>query len=131
MRYIKILMLTLLLYSCGQQLPTTIDNVNKIFSSQDFTLEINDPSQEKITLSFVNGYFVYKDSLNTYRREITYREVVMINEFIQSIMNTHEEGASIENSISYIIKNVSYEVLIIPNTTNKAYLEMLEKLKIE
>ena len=104
----------ILITSCARSVEPTVENINKIFSSQDFTFESHKLGESKKSISFRANYLVYKSDEPTIRREIEYDEVLLINDFIQKIVNHHQVGADQENSSYYEVKNTAYKTIIIP-----------------
>lgn len=120
--------LLLLLLSCS--LPPTVENVNKIFESQDFTLAFIKQNVAEQSLSFANGVMVYKSDQPTYRREVTYDEVVLINDFIQNIVNLHSSKLDPETSSHYVIKNTAYKIVVIPDQEDFHFEALIKTLKL-
>lgn len=131
MKKIKILFLVFSLVSCARTVEPTPENINKIFSSKDFTFEFVPVNGDKKSLSFRNDYLVYKSDKPTHRREISYEEVLLINNFIQDIVNLHSEQLDIKTTSYYIIKNTAYEVVIIPDQEDFYFDALLKTLKLD
>ncbi|WP_292891290.1 hypothetical protein [Nonlabens sp.] len=77
--------------SCTQSLEPSIENINSIFQSKDFTSEYIRDSHDKESMSFRDDYIVYKKAEGVKRRTITYKEALFINDFIKtnsSLINT-------------------------------------------
>ena len=108
----------------------TIENINEIFSSKDFTFEYNELGKSKKSISFRVDYLVYQSDEPTVRREIKYKEVILINDFIQNIVNLHQTGTEKESSSHYVVKNTAYETVIIPKGNSKDFSRLLKELKL-
>ena len=117
--------------SCARKVEPTPENINKIFASKDFTFEFVPINGDKKSLSFRNDYLVYKSDKPTHRREISYDEVVLINNFIQDIVNLHSEQLDIKTTSYYIIKNTAYKVVIIPDQEDFYFDALLKTLKLD
>ncbi len=128
----KFILLTMifLLIGCAQVLPPTPENVNKIFASQDFTFEFHPNNGVSESLSFRNDYLVYKSDQPTIRREITYDEVLLINDFIQTIINVHSDKQEAEFSSYYVVKNTAYKVTIVPEQEDYYFEALIKTLKL-
>lgn len=115
--------------SCAKSVEPTPNNINKIFASQDFTFEFHQSGESKKSISFRNDYLVYKSDEPTFRREITYDEVLLINEFIQKIVNLHQNDVK-EASSYYIVKNTAYTTTIFPKQQDLYFEALLKTLKL-
>ncbi len=117
--------------SCAREVDPTIENINTIFKSKDFTFEFNKKDGSIESLSFRNDYLVYKSKNPTVRREVTYDEVLLINNFIQKIVNLHSTALDPETNSHYIIKNTAYKVIIVPDQEDYYFEALLKTLKLE
>lgn len=126
-----ILIIVVLLAGCARSLEPTPENINKIFASKDFTFEFHKKEGTCKSLSFRNDYLVYKSDGPTLRREITYDEVLLINDFIQKIVNKHINGLDSENNSHYIIKNTAYKVVIVPKQEDFYFDALIKTLKLD
>lgn len=131
MKKIKLICIMILMVSCARKVELTPENINKIFASKDFTFEFVPVNGDKKSLSFRNDYLVYKSDKPTYRREISYDEVLLINNFIQDIVNLHSEQLDIKTTSYYIIKNTAYKVVIIPDQEDFYFDALLKTLKLD
>ena len=126
-----ILLMLLFAVGCARRLEPTVENINKIFASKDFTLEFHTVNEKYASLSFRNDYLVYKtDSSPIYRREITYDEVLLINDFIQNILNLHSEKLNPEKTSYYVIKNTAYKVMIVPDQEDFYFEALIKTLQL-
>jgi len=116
----------ILLISCARAVEPTVENINKIFASQDFSFEFHELGKAKKSISFREDYLVYKSDASTIRREITYDEVVLINNFIRKIVHVHQKNRDATASSHYIIKNTAYTTTIVP-LQEDYYFEILLK----
>lgn len=131
MRKFLMLFLTIIfISSCARTVEPTIENINTIFSSKDFTFEFNELGKSKKSISFRVDYLVYKSDQPTIRRNIEYDEVVLINNFIQSIVNNHQADLDKESTSHYVVKNTAYETVIIPKDNINDFDVLLNKLKL-
>ncbi|MAQ75513.1 MAG: hypothetical protein CL613_04170 [Aquimarina sp.] len=121
----------MLLCSCAQQVDPTADNINKIFNSKDFTFEFHPIDGTTKSLSFRVDYLVYQSDQPTVRREVSYEEVVLINDYIQRLVNLHSDSFTTENHSYYIIKNTAYKTTIIPDQEDYYFWALLKTLKLE
>ncbi|WP_091406281.1 hypothetical protein [Aquimarina amphilecti] len=115
---------------CARNVEPSVENVNKIFASQDFTFEFNEFGSIKKSISFRDDYLVYKSDQPTLRREITYDEVLLINDFIQEIVDSHQKGLDIESSSYYVLKNTAYKTVIISEQEDFYFEALLKTLKL-
>jgi len=129
-KFLMLFVALTLIYSCAQTVDPTIENINEIFSSKDFTFEYNELGKSKKSISFRVDYLVYQSDEPTVRREIKYKEVILINDFIQNIVNLHQTGAEKESSSHYVVKNTAYETVIIPKGNSKDFSMLLKELKL-
>ena len=132
MRYTIIgILASLVLFGCARSVEPTVENINKIFESKDFTFEFHQPDGTCRSLSFRNDYVVYKSDLPTYRRGIEYEEVVLINDYIQKIVNLHSVALDQETHPHYVIKNTAYKVIIVPDQEDFYFDALLKTLKLD
>ncbi|MBQ4801311.1 hypothetical protein J8L88_00510 [Aquimarina sp. MMG015] len=130
MRKVLLIIICLVSTSCARNVEPTVDNINKIFASQDFTFEFHKLGDTKKSISFRDDYLVYKSDQPTLRREITYDEVLLINDFIQNIVNSHQNDLDIESSSYYILKNTAYKTTIISDQEDFYFEALLKTLKL-
>ncbi|GAA4275091.1 hypothetical protein U6A24_17130 [Aquimarina gracilis] len=130
MRKSIIVTVAIILVSCVRSLEPTPNNINKIFASKDFTFEFHKKNGTCESLSFRNDYLVYKSANPTIRREITYDEVLLINDFIQKIVNKHSTVLDPEHNSYYVIKNTAYKVLIVPKQEEFYFEALIKTLKL-
>ena len=130
MRSIKIFLVVIGVVGCARNVEPTPENINKIFSSKDFTFEFHKANGKKQSISFRNDYLVYKSDKPTLRREISYDEVVLINDFIQEIVNLHSENLDPESNSFYIIKNTAYKTKIVPDQEDFYFEALIKTLKL-
>lgn len=116
--------------SCSRTVEPTIENINTIFASRDFTFEFIELCKSKKSISFRVDYLVYKSDAPTIRREIEYKEVLLINDFIQKIANQHQVGTDKESSSHYVVKNTAYKTVIIPKENDTDFNILLKKLQL-
>ncbi|WP_299258898.1 hypothetical protein [uncultured Aquimarina sp.] len=130
MRNFLIFFALIFITSCARNVEPTVENINKIFSSQDFTFEFHQIGKTNKSISFRDDYLVYKSDQPTIRREITYDEVLLINNFIQKIVNLHKDDKDIESSSFYVVKNTAYKTTIIPEQESYYFEILLKTLKL-
>ncbi len=127
-----VIFLTLFLaMSCARNVEPTAENINKIFASKDFTFEFTTANGMKRSLSFRNDYLVYKSDHPTFRREVSYDEVVLINDFIQKIVNLHSSALDPETTSHYVIKNTAYKTTIVPKQEDFYFDALIRTLKLD
>lgn len=129
----RIILLLLLMYtiSCARYVEPTVEQINIIFSSKDFTFEFNRLDGRQESLSFRNDFLVYKSDKPTFRREISYDEVLLINDFIQKIVNLHSPALDSETSSYYVIKNTAYKTIIIPDQEDFYFDALIKTLGLD
>ncbi len=130
MRNFFFFLAVILCIGCARNVEPTVENINKIFASKDFTFEFHKPDGTGESLSFRNDYLVYKSDQPTFRREITYDEVLLINDFIQKILKLHDDTLHPETSPHYIIKNTAYKVTIVPDQEDFYFEALTKTLKL-
>ncbi|WP_103068891.1 hypothetical protein [Aquimarina sediminis] len=126
----KIFLFVVFLASCTRNVETTTNNINKIFDSKDFTFEFYRFNGGNQSLSFRNDYLVYKSDKPTYRREISYDEVLLINAYIQKIFNAHSTTLDPEKTSFYVLKNTAYKLIIVPDLEDFYFDALLKTLKL-
>ncbi|WP_159090953.1 hypothetical protein [Aquimarina aquimarini] len=131
MQRAKIFFIVVFVVSCAREVEPTAKNINTIFDSKDFTFEFNRSNGDKESLSFRNDYLVYKSDKPTYRREIHYDEVLLINNFIQKTVNLHSDTLDPTTSSHYIIKNTAYKVIIVPDQEDFYFDALMKTLKLD
>ncbi|AXT51859.1 hypothetical protein D1818_13770 [Aquimarina sp. BL5] len=130
MRNFLVVLILIFITSCARNVEPTVENINKIFASQDFTFEFHPIGATKKSISFRDDYLVYKSDDPTLRREITYDEVLLINDFIQKIVNVHQDDKDTESSSFYVVKNTAYKTTIIPKQEGYYFEALLRTLKL-
>ncbi|WP_344924892.1 hypothetical protein [Aquimarina addita] len=130
MRNILLLMCVITVIACARTVDPTIENINKIFTSKDFTFEFHKKEAPSASLSFRDDYLVFKSDQPTIRRVITYDEVVLINNFIQNIVNLHSETLDKKSSSYYVIKNTAYKTVVIPDQEDFYFEALLKTLDL-
>ncbi|KAA1242857.1 hypothetical protein [Aquimarina sp. RZ0] len=131
MQKVAALLISIFIMSCAREVPPTAANVNKIFTSKDFTFEFYHKNGSVASLSFRVDYLVYKSDQPTMRREIEYDEVLLINDFIQKIVNLHSDKLNRDTSSYYVIKNTAYKTIIIPEQEDFYFEALLKTLKLK
>ena len=129
-KFLILFLAIIFISSCARTVEPTIENINTIFSSKDFTFEFIELGKSKKSISFRVDYLVYKSDQPTIRRNIEYDEVVLINDFIQNIVNNHQVGINKESTSHYVVKNTAYETVIIPKENSSDFNALLKKLKL-
>lgn len=131
-RFVVLFFITLFILSCAKSVDPTVENINKIFDSKDFTFEFHKATDNTIkSFSFIDDIVVYKSDKPTYRREITYAEVLLINDYIQRIVNKHSDALDPENTSFYVVKNTAYKVKIVPELEEYYFDALLKTLKLD
>ena len=118
----------ILLFGCAREVKPTVENINKIFESKDFTFKFYDEEGSCKSLSFRHDYLVYKSDAPTVRRTITYDEVLRINNFIQQIVNQHDNSLKSKRTDYYIIENTAYVAAIFPKNQEQSFSSLLTEL---
>jgi hypothetical protein len=128
MKKIILLISLIILASCAQEVDPTVDNMNDIFNSKDFTIEYVLDDSRTESMSFIEDIIVYKTAKGTKRRTITFDEALLINDFIQSQFKLHE--ASNSNIPSIIILNTAKKVTLKTPNYEANYLDLINKLEL-
>ncbi len=128
---IILLLFLICMISCARSIEPTVENINTIFESKDFTFQFNRLDGRQESLSFRNDYLVYKSDKPTFRREISYDEVLLINDFIQKIVHLHSYALDPETSSYYVIKNTAYKVIIIPEQEDLYFDALIRTLRLD
>ncbi len=130
MKRILVIFVCIGITSCALTVEPTVENVNKIFSSQDFTFEFHKVGETTKSISFRDDYLVYKNDKPTLRREISYDEVLLINDFIQKIVKLHQKDPDAAPSFYYVVKNTAYTTTITPEQEEYYFEALLKTLKL-
>ena len=128
--YFLIFIVIILMVSCAQNVEPTAENINKIFVSKDFVFEFHPLGKTEKSISFREDYLVYKSDQPTIRRDITYDEVLLINGFIQGIVNQHQSNIEKESTSYYVVKNTAYKAIITPEQKDYYFEALLKTLKL-
>lgn len=80
----------LLAASCQQEVAPTIENINTIFETTDFSINFIPVNGSDVTLSFREDYVTYKKGGATKRVTLNYEEVALINDFVQQQFKKHD-----------------------------------------
>ncbi|WP_025742819.1 hypothetical protein [Aquimarina pacifica] len=116
---------------CARTVEPSVDNINRIFASKDFTFEFNRLNGKKESLSFRSDFLVYKSDKPTYRREVSYDEVLLINDYIKKILSLHSNTLDPNTSSYYVIENTAYKVIITPNLEDLYFDALILTLKLK
>ncbi len=130
MSRIVVFLWIIVLVGCAKKVEPSVAAINTIFSSKDFTFEFNRANGQRESLSFRSDFLVYKNSEQTYRREISYDEVLLINDFIKKIFELHSNTLDQNKASHYIIKNTAYEVVLVPELEDFYFDALLKTLKL-
>ncbi len=130
MKGVLLFLILIFVAGCARKVDPTVESINTIFDSKDFTFEFIKSDGVKESLSFRGDYLVYKSDKPIYRREVSYDEVLLINDFIQKILNLHSDSLDPETSSHYIIKNTAYKVVIVPNQEDYYFEALMKTLKL-
>ncbi|MEW7289348.1 hypothetical protein [Aquimarina sp. 2304DJ70-9] len=128
---VAIFFILVFVVGCARNVEPTAENINKIFASKDFTFEFNKADGLKRSISFRNDYLVYKSDQPTFRRGVTYDEVLLINNFIQKIVYLHSNTLDPDTNSHYIIKNTAYTVTIVPDQEDFYFDALIKTLKLD
>jgi hypothetical protein len=128
MKKLLTLLLLVILVSCAQEVDPTIENMNDIFESNDFTIEFIIDADATESMSFIEDLIVYKSAVGVVRRSISYDEALLINDFIQSQFRFHKVSHS-ETPAIIILNTAKKVTLKIPNY-KMDYLHLIRKLDL-
>lgn len=90
MKKILILLFITTLYSCQQEKEVTIENINQIYGTKDFSIEFKMSDDDIIRMSFREDYMTYVINNETNRMTIEYDQVLLINDFVATQFNNHD-----------------------------------------
>jgi len=130
MNFRYVLLGLIIFMSCARSVEPTVENINTIFKSMDFTFAFYDKDGGVKSFSFVNDVLVYKSDQPTIRREISYAEVLIINDYIQNIVNLHDSSLNPEEQHHYVVENTAYKAIIVPRQEAFYFEELLKTLKL-
>ncbi|MEO9952465.1 MULTISPECIES: hypothetical protein [Nonlabens] len=124
-----ILILSILsLASCTQEVEPTIENMNSIFESKDFTIEYRLTDTRVESMSFIEDILVYKANDSVVRKTISFDEALLINQLIQEKFKQHDINN--KETPSIIVLNTAKKVTLkIPNY-EVDYLNLINKLDL-
>ncbi|MEN8897530.1 MAG: hypothetical protein ABF247_13685 [Nonlabens sp.] len=128
MKKIILLLSLIILVSCAQEVDPTVNNMNDIFDSKDFTIEFVLDDSRTESMSFIEDIIVYKTAKETKRSTITFDEALLINDFIQSQFKLHD--ASNSEIPSIIILNTAKKVTLKIPKYEAAYSNLITKLEL-
>ncbi len=128
MKKIILLLSLIILVSCAQEVDPTVNNMNDIFDSKDFTIEFVLDDSRTESMSFIEDIIVYKTAKETKRNTITFDEALLINDFIQSQFKLHD--ASNSEIPSIIILNTAKKVTLKIPKYEAAYSNLITKLEL-
>lgn len=116
--FFPIIFLLLLTTSCQQEVEPTIENINSIFETKDFSVEMfyNDKSYR---LSFRDDFMTYVSPKETQRKTISYDEAALVNAYVQN-----EFRSSLQSEQKGGIGFPFYKPLVIYNNTKKVTLSV-------
>lgn len=87
---INILLLSLVFISCQQEKEASIENINQIYATKDFSIAFTMSDSKHIRMSFREDYVTYTINGTTDRKTLEYNEVVLINDFIKKQFSFHD-----------------------------------------
>lgn len=99
-RFLLLLVLLALLISCQQTLEVSTENINAIFETKDFSISYSISDTQEVTMSFREDYMTYKSDQGTRRVELSYEDVLKINEFIAAQYKLHDAARALKPSIT-------------------------------
>ncbi len=125
-----------LLTSCQQEVDPTIENINSIFETKDFSVEFVMDGDRSYRLSFRDDFMTYVAPEETQRKTISYNEAVLVNSFVQNQFG--KQDSTTTNPQELLIYNDTKKVtLLVPeyeeelaqllNTLNLNYVPTPEK----
>ncbi|WP_405378168.1 hypothetical protein [Nonlabens sp. Asnod3-A02] len=128
MKKLILLLSIILLASCTQEVEPTIENMNSIFESKDFTIEYHLTDARVESMSFIEDILVYKANDSVVRKTISFDEALLINQLIQEKFKQHDSNNNETPSI--IVLNTAKKVTLkIPNY-EVDYLNLINKLDL-
>ena len=128
MKKLILLLSIILLASCTQEVEPTIENMNSIFESKDFTIEYHLTDSKTESMSFIEDILVFKANDSVVRKTISFDEALLINQLIQNKFKLHDSNN--EETPSIVILNTAKKVTLkIPNY-EVDYLNLINKLDL-
>lgn len=128
MKKLILLLSIILLASCTQEAEPTIENMNSIFESKDFTIEYHLTDSKTESMSFIEDILVFKANDSVVRKTISFDEALLINQLIQNKFKMHDSNN--EETPSIVILNTAKKVTLkIPNY-EVDYLNLINKLDL-
>ena len=128
MKKLILLLSIILLASCTQEVEPTIENMNSIFESKDFTIEYHLTYSKTESMSFIEDILVFKANDSVVRKTISFDEALLINQLIQNKFKMHDSNN--EETPSIVILNTAKKVTLkIPNY-EVDYLNLINKLDL-
>lgn len=128
MKKLILLLSIILLASCTQEVEPTIENMNSIFESKDFTIEYHLTDSKTESMSFIEDILVFKANDSVVRKTISFDEALLINQLIQNKFKMHDSNN--EETPSIVILNTAKKVTLkIPNY-EVDYLNLINKLDL-
>ncbi len=76
--------------SCQQEKEATIENINQIYATKDFSIEFKMSEDDEIRMSFREDYMTYIINGETNRKTVAYDELLLINDFVANQFKEHD-----------------------------------------
>lgn len=128
MKKLSFIILCLITLSCQQEKEASIENINQIYATKDFSIEYKMSDDDLIRMSFREDYMTYVINGETNRKTVEYKEVLWINEFVAQQFQLHD--ATREDIPSIIIYDDTRKVTLkVPQYASKLR-QLINKLKI-
>lgn len=90
MKKIFTILVLVIMISCQQEKEATIENINQIYATKDFSIEFKMSEDDEIRMSFREDYMTYVINNETNRKTLAYDEVVLINKFVTNQFEKHD-----------------------------------------
>jgi hypothetical protein len=118
----------LLLCACQQEVDPTIENINAIFQTKDFSIEFIVEENRSHRLSFRDDFMSYFSNAATQRKTISYHEAALVNTFVQNKFS--KQDTTISATQQLLIYNDTKKVILNVPDYEQELKVLLEQLKL-
>ncbi len=92
-----LILLLLVATACQQQMEPSVENINAIFQTQDFQIKFMLENDKEYRMGFLNNEMAFFSDAPTYRKELSYDDVRLINTFVETRFRESELQQGLES----------------------------------
>jgi hypothetical protein len=105
-----------------------MENINSIFETKDFSIEYDIADHSSHRFSFRDDYVSYFSDQPTQRKDISYDEATLVNNFVQKLFNRRESNELSQRQL--IIYNDSKKIILNVPDADAELEQLLDQLQL-